>query len=135
LQAGEPVEFAGRWAYPLTLEPKDKNLTLVERAEALVDAEAFVPLSFRLYAEDIPEPVVRYEARNFEVGPVPTSASSSKRRPVPQSSRWKSTATVRSEAQKVGRTESLRGSRRSPRLRRLSTSRLDSSPTPPAAGS
>ncbi len=71
LQAGEPVEFAGRWAYPLTLEPKDKNLTLVERAEALVDAEAFVPLSFRLYAEDTPEPVVRYEARNFEVGPVP----------------------------------------------------------------
>ena len=71
LQVGEPVEFAGRWAYPLTLEPKDKNLTLVERAEALVDAEAFVPLSFRLYAEDTPEPVVRYEARNFEVGPVP----------------------------------------------------------------
>ncbi|MDP8901700.1 MAG: hypothetical protein M3N33_11290, partial [Actinomycetota bacterium] len=52
-------------------EPKDKNLTLVERAEALVDAEAFVPLSFRLYAEDTLEPVVRYEARNFEVGPVP----------------------------------------------------------------
>ncbi len=71
LQAGAPVEFAGRWAYPLTLEPKDKNLTLVERAEALVDAEAFVPLSFRLYSEDTLEPVVRYEARNFEVGPVP----------------------------------------------------------------
>lgn len=71
LQTGEPVEFAGRWAYPLTLEPKDKNLTLVERAEALVDAEAFVPLSFRLYSEDIPDPVVRYEASDFEVGPVP----------------------------------------------------------------
>jgi outer membrane lipoprotein-sorting protein len=71
LQAGESVEFAGRWAYPLTLEPKDKNSTLVERAEALVDGEAFVPLSFRLYAEDNPEPVIRYEARNFEVSPVP----------------------------------------------------------------
>jgi outer membrane lipoprotein-sorting protein len=71
LQTGEPVEFAGRWAYPLTLEPKDKNLTLVERAEALVDAEAFVPLSFRLYSEDSPDPVVHYEASNFEVGPVP----------------------------------------------------------------
>ncbi len=71
LQAGAPVEFAGRWAYPLTLEPKDKNLTLVERAEALVDAEAFVPLSFELYAEGTAEPVVRYEASDFEVGPVP----------------------------------------------------------------
>lgn len=71
LQAGAPVEFAGRWAYPLTLEPKDKNLTLVERAETLVDAEAFVPLSFSLYAEGTPEPVVRYEASKFKVGPVP----------------------------------------------------------------
>lgn len=71
LQAGAPVEFAGRWAYPLTLEPKDKNLTLVEWAEALVDAEAFVPLSFELYAEGTAEPVVRYEASDFEVGPVP----------------------------------------------------------------
>jgi outer membrane lipoprotein-sorting protein len=71
LQAGAPVEFAGRWAYPLTLEPRDKNLTLVERAEALVDAEAFVPLSFSLYAEGTAEPVVRYEASDFEVGPVP----------------------------------------------------------------
>ncbi len=70
LQAGAPVEIAGRWAYPLTLEPKDKNLTLVERAETLVDAEAFVPLSFRLYAEGTPEPVVRYEASKFKVGPV-----------------------------------------------------------------
>ncbi|MDQ3638899.1 MAG: hypothetical protein M3426_13055 [Actinomycetota bacterium] len=71
LQAGAPVEFAGRWAYPLTLEPKDKNLSLVERAEALVDAEAFVPLSFELYAEGTAEPVVRYETSDFEVGPVP----------------------------------------------------------------
>jgi outer membrane lipoprotein-sorting protein len=71
LQAGAPVEFAGRWAYPLILEPRDKSRTLVERAEALVDAEAFVPLSLRLYAEDTDEPVIRYEARNFEVGPVP----------------------------------------------------------------
>jgi hypothetical protein len=30
-----------------------------------------VPLSLRLYAEDTDEPVIRYEARNFEVGPVP----------------------------------------------------------------
>jgi outer membrane lipoprotein-sorting protein len=71
LRTGPPVEFAGRWAYPLTLEPKDKSQTLVERAEALVDAEAFVPLSFELYAEDTPEPVVRYEASDFEVGNVP----------------------------------------------------------------
>ena len=71
LQAGAPFEFAGRWAYPLSLEPRDKSSTLVERAETLVDAEAFVPLSFELYAEDIAEPVVRYEASDFEVGPVP----------------------------------------------------------------
>lgn len=73
LTTGEPVEFAGRWAYPLTLEPKDKGLTLVERAEVLVDAEAFVPLRFELYAEETPEPVARYEAQDFEVGPVPDS--------------------------------------------------------------
>lgn len=71
LQVGAPVEFAGRWAYPLTLEPRDKSLTLVERADALVDAETFVPLSFELYAEDTPDPVVRYEASDFEVGSVP----------------------------------------------------------------
>lgn len=71
LRTGPPVEVAGRWAYPLTLEPKDSSLTLVERAEAFVDAETFVPLSFELYAEDAPEPVARYEARDFEVGPVP----------------------------------------------------------------
>ena len=71
LRTGPPVEVAGRWAYPLTLEPGDKDLTLVERAEAFVDAETFVPLSFELYAEDAPEPVARYEARDFEVGPVP----------------------------------------------------------------
>ena len=71
LETGPPVEFAGRWAYPLTLEPRDGSLTLVERAEAFVDAETFVPLSFELYAEDSPEPVARYEARDFEVGPVP----------------------------------------------------------------
>jgi len=71
LTIGTPVEFAGRWAYPLTLEPKDKSLTLVERAEVLVDAEAFVPLRFELFAEETPEPVARYEAQDFEVGPVP----------------------------------------------------------------
>ena len=71
LTAGAPVEFAGRWAYPLTLEPKDRSLTLVERAEVLVDAEAFVPLRFELYAEESPEAVARYEAQDFEVGPVP----------------------------------------------------------------
>ena len=71
LKTAPPVEFAGRWAYPLTLEPKDGSLTLVEKAEVLVDAETFVPLSFELYAEDSPEPVARYEARDFEVGPVP----------------------------------------------------------------
>ena len=71
LTTGAPVEFAGRWAYPLTLEPKDRSLTLIERAEVLVDAEAFVPLRFELYAEETPEPVARYEAQDFEVGPVP----------------------------------------------------------------
>src|SRR5215210_2299389 len=71
LTTGAPVEVAGRWTYPLTLEPKDKSLTLIERAEVLVDAEAFVPLRFELYAEETPEPVARYEAQDFEVGPVP----------------------------------------------------------------
>ena len=71
LMTGPPVEVAGRWAYPLTLEPRDKSVTLVERAEALVDAETFVPLSFDLYAEDRPEPVASYQARDFEVGPIP----------------------------------------------------------------
>ena len=71
LKTGAPVEVAGRWAYPLTLEPKDKSATLVERAEALVDAETFVPLLFELYAEGRPEPVARYEAQDFQVGPVP----------------------------------------------------------------
>src|SRR5918993_2252008 len=63
LTTGAPVEVAGRWAYPLTLEPRDKGTTLVEHAEALVDAEAFVPLLFELYAEGRPEPVARYEAQ------------------------------------------------------------------------
>src|SRR5918994_2114203 len=71
LTTGAPVEVAGRWAYPLTLEPRDSGTTLVERAEALVDAEAFVPLLFELYAEGRPEPVARYEAQDFQVGPVP----------------------------------------------------------------
>jgi len=71
LTTGAPVEVAGRWAYPLTLEPRDKSTTLVERAEALVDAETFVPLLFELYAEERPEPVARYEAKDFQVGPVP----------------------------------------------------------------
>src|SRR5918998_1302370 len=39
LKTGAPVEVAGRWAYPLTLEPKDKSATLVERAEARVEFE------------------------------------------------------------------------------------------------
>jgi outer membrane lipoprotein-sorting protein len=71
LTTGAPVEVAGRWAYPLTLEPKDKSTTLVERAEALVDAETFVPLLLELYAEGRPEPVARYQAQDFQVGPVP----------------------------------------------------------------
>ena len=71
LTTGAPVEVAGRWTYPLTLEPKDKGKTLVKRAEALVDAEAFVPLLLELYAEGRPEPVARYEAQDFQVGPVP----------------------------------------------------------------
>src|SRR5215210_1192905 len=71
LETGTPVEVAGRWAYPLTLEPRDKGATLVERAEALVDAEAFVPLLIELYAEGRPEPVARYKAQDFQVGRVP----------------------------------------------------------------
>src|SRR5918993_1280141 len=70
LTTGAPVEVSGRWAYPLTLEPRDKGATLVERAETLVDAETFVPLLFELYAEGRPEPVARYEAQDFQVGPV-----------------------------------------------------------------
>src|SRR5215218_888374 len=73
LTTGDPVEVAGRWAYPLTLEPKVKSVTLVERAEALVDADAFVPLLLELYAEGRPEPVARYEASDFQAGPVPDS--------------------------------------------------------------
>jgi outer membrane lipoprotein-sorting protein len=71
LTTGAPVEVAGRWAYPLTLEPRDKSLTLVERAEALVDAESYVPLRLEIYAEGRPDAVARYEARDFQVGPVP----------------------------------------------------------------
>ena len=71
LKTAPPVEFAGRWAYPLTLEPRDGSLTLVDKAEALVDAETFIPLSFELYAEGSADPVARYEARDFEVRPVP----------------------------------------------------------------
>jgi outer membrane lipoprotein-sorting protein len=71
LTTGAPVEVAGRWAYPLTLEPKDKSTTLVERAEALVDAQTFVPLLLELYAEGRPEPVARYEVKDFRVGYVP----------------------------------------------------------------
>jgi outer membrane lipoprotein-sorting protein len=71
LKTGPPEEFAGRWAYPLTLEPKDKSQTLVDKAKALVDAETFVPLSFNLYAQNTPDPVVRYEASDFKVGDVP----------------------------------------------------------------
>jgi outer membrane lipoprotein-sorting protein len=71
LTTGAPVEVAGRWAYPLTLEPKDKSTTLVERAEALVDAQTFVPLLLELYAEGRPEPVARYEVKDFRVGHVP----------------------------------------------------------------
>ena len=71
LTAGAPVEVAGHWAYPLTLEPRDKGATLIERAETLVDAETFVPLLFELYAEGRPEPVARYEARDFQVSPIP----------------------------------------------------------------
>ena len=71
LSTGDPVLVADRWAYPLTLEPKDKSLTLIERADAFVDAETFVPLSFELYAENNPEPVIRYEASDFQVGDVP----------------------------------------------------------------
>jgi outer membrane lipoprotein-sorting protein len=94
LTTGEPVEVAGRWAYPLTLEPKDKSATLVERAKTLVDAEAFVPLLLELYAEGNPEPVVRYEAQDFHVGLVPdarfeveTPPGATVERPEPQDDR------------------------------------------------
>ena len=72
LEVGSPREFAGRWVHPLTLTPRDKDLTLVEQTEALVDAETFVPLSFQLYAEGSPEqPVISYKASDFQVGEVP----------------------------------------------------------------
>src|SRR5215212_1220397 len=94
LTTGTPVEVAGRWAYPLTLEPKDESATLVERAETLVDAEAFVPLLLELYTEGKPEPVARYEAQDFQVGPVPdarfefeTPPGATVERPEPRNSR------------------------------------------------
>ena len=72
LQAEAPVEFANRWVHPLTLIPMDTDLTLVEQAKALVDAETYVPLSFELYAEGSPkQPVISYKASDFQVGEVP----------------------------------------------------------------
>lgn len=72
LEVESPFEFANRWVYPLTLTPRDTDLTLVEQAKAFVDAETFVPLSFELYAEDSPEqPVISYKASEFRVGEVP----------------------------------------------------------------
>lgn len=72
LKVGEKSErVAGRWAYTLTLEPRDPDSTLVERVEAAVDAETFLPLSLELYAKGNREPVASYKAQSFVVGPQP----------------------------------------------------------------
>src|SRR5215212_4658460 len=43
LAQGTPIRYAGREAYVLTLSPKDKSATLVDRGRALIDSETFLP--------------------------------------------------------------------------------------------
>ena len=66
-----PTSVGGRQAYSLALTPKDAGSTLVGRAEALVDAETYLPLQFLLYADGTEEPVLSYRVSDFEDGPVP----------------------------------------------------------------
>jgi len=70
LAQAAPTTYEGRGAYVLTLSPKDAGSTLVERAEAVVDAETYLPLSLALFAEGTPEPVLSYRLSEISVGPV-----------------------------------------------------------------
>jgi len=71
LSQGTPVSYAGREAYVLTLSPRDKGSTLVDRGTALIDSETYLPLQLALYAEGRPEPVFSWRVSNLDVGPVP----------------------------------------------------------------
>ena len=71
LAQGSPVSYAGREAYVLTLSPKDKGSTLVDRGRALIDSETYLPLQLSLYAEGSPDPVFSWRVSDIDVGPVP----------------------------------------------------------------
>jgi outer membrane lipoprotein-sorting protein len=71
LAQGSPVSYAGREAYVLTLSPKDKGSTLVDRGRALIDSETYLPLQLSLYAEGSPDPVFFWRVSDIDVGPVP----------------------------------------------------------------
>lgn len=70
LSQGTPTTYEGRGAHVLTLAPRDAGSTLVERAEAVVDAETYLPLSLALFADGTPEPVMSYRLSEISVGPV-----------------------------------------------------------------
>lgn len=65
-----PVSVGGRRAYSLTLTPKSANSTLVNRAQALVDSETYLPIRFLLFADGSDEPVLSWKATDLDVGPV-----------------------------------------------------------------
>jgi outer membrane lipoprotein-sorting protein len=71
LSQEEPVRFAGRQAYVLTLSPKDGGSTLVNRAQALIDSETYLPLRYTLYADGHADPVFSWRVSSFDAGPVP----------------------------------------------------------------
>ncbi|MGH3145621.1 MAG: LolA family protein [Rubrobacter sp.] len=71
LTQGQPVRYAGREAYVLTLSPRDEDSTLVERGRALIDSETYLPLQLSLYAQGQPDPVFSWRASDLDVGPVP----------------------------------------------------------------
>jgi outer membrane lipoprotein-sorting protein len=71
LAQGTPVSYVGREAYVLTLSPKDKSSTLVDRGTAFIDSETYLPLQLSLYAEGRPEPVFSWRVSDLDVGPVP----------------------------------------------------------------
>ena len=73
LSQEEPVDFAGRQAYVLTLSPRGGDSTLVNRAQALIDSETYLPLRFAVFADGRPDPVFSYGVSNLDVGPVPAS--------------------------------------------------------------
>ena len=71
LEQEGPTSVDGRQAYSLSLVPREADSTLVRRAEALVDAETYLPLQFLLYADGTEEPVLSYRVSDFEIGTVP----------------------------------------------------------------